>query len=135
MVSHPTIVLQMVIFVIMSSVVMAQKMSWGGNMNLVKEDRMTSLVLMVGEDVDLVCQVEQGGGETLGNMKWSAYGNMVESIKSTVTKVNDNRMTKSYYHLENVTLDMDSNNGYRSHNYWPVEATLAVFTYSEKNIG
>ena len=57
MVSHPTIVLQMVIFVIMSSVVMAQKMSWGGNMNLVKEDRMTSLVLMVGEDVDLVCQV------------------------------------------------------------------------------
>ena len=87
---------------------MAQKMSWGGNMNLVKEDRMTSLVLMVGEDVDLVCQVEQGGGETLGNMKWSANGNMVESIKSTVTKVNSNWITKSYFHLKNATLDIDS---------------------------
>ena len=147
MVSHPTIVLQMVIFVIMSSVVMAQKMSSGGNMNLVKEDRMTSLVLMVGEDVDLVCQVEQARGETLGNMKWSANGNMVESIKSTVTKAKGTWMKKSYLHLGNVTLDMDGMtmqclyeepvliDGHTSHNFWPVEATLAVFTFSGENMG
>ena len=54
---------------------MALKMSWGDNMNLVKEDRMTHLVLMVGEDADHVCQVEQADGKTLGNMKWSANGN------------------------------------------------------------
>ena len=116
-------------------------------MNLVKEDRMTSLVLMVGEDVDLVCQVEQARGETLGNMKWSANGNMVESIKSTVTKAKGTWMKKSYLHLGNVTLDMDGMtmqclyeepvliDGHTSHNFWPVEATLAVFTFSGENMG
>ena len=64
-------------------------MSWGDNMNLVEEDRMTYLVVMVGEDADLVCHVEQAGRKIVGNMKWSTNGNIVESKnKPTVTKVN-----------------------------------------------
>ena len=65
MLSNPKIALRAVIFDIFTSSVMAQKMSWGENMNLVKEDRITYLVLMVAEDADLVCQVELTGGETL----------------------------------------------------------------------
>ena len=99
----------MVTFVIMSSVVMAQKMSWGDNMNLVRKDRITYLVLMVGEDADLVCQVAKASGIILGNIKWSTNGNMVKNKnKLTITKVNGNWMTKSYFHLDNVTLDIDS---------------------------
>ena len=72
---------------------------------------------------------------------------MVESIKSTVTKAKGTRMTKSYLHLGNVTLDKDGMtvqcmyeeavriDGHTSHNYWPVEATMAVFTYSGENMG
>ena len=148
MVAHPTMVLQMVIFVIISFVVMAQKMSWSDNINLVKEDRITYLVVMLGEDADLVCQVEQAGRKTVGNMKWSTNGNMVENkIKPTVTRVNSNWMTRSYLHLGNVTLDMDGMtmqclyeepvliDGHTSHNFWPVEATLAVFTFSGENMG
>jgi hypothetical protein len=148
LVAHPTMVLQMVIFVIMSSVVLAQKMSWGDNMNLVKEDRITYLVVMVGEDADLVCQVEKGGRKIVGNMKWSANGNMVESKnKTTVAKVNGNWMKKSNFYLDNVTLDKDGMivqcryeeavllDGHRSNSYWSIEATIVVFTYSGENMG
>ena len=139
MVEHPTIVLKMVIFVIISSVVMAQKMSWGDNMNLVKEDRITYLVVMVGEDVDIVCQVEQAGRKIVGNMKWSTNGNMVENkVKPTVTRVNSNWMTRSYLHLGNVTLDKDGMtvqcmyeeavriDGHTSHNYWLLWLSLLI---------
>jgi hypothetical protein len=139
-------VLQMVIFVIFSSLVMAQKMSWGDNMNLETEDNITYLVVMVGEDADLVCQVQKAGRKIVGNMKWSKNGNLLGN-KARVTKANSNGMTKSYFHLGNVTLDMNGMtlqcryeetvliDGYRSHSYWAEEATMAVFNYAGENMG
>ena len=56
-------------------------------------------------------------------------------------------MKKSNLHLGNVTLDKDGMtvkcvyeeavliDGYSSYSYWPVEATMAVFTYSGENMG
>ena len=141
---HKTVIFILVSFV---TVVAAEKMSWGDNLNMVKEDMINYLVVMVGEDADLLCQVEQAGRKTNGNLKWSTNGNMVEiKKKATVTKVNGNWLRKSTFQVSNVTLDMNGVtvecvyeeavliDGHSSSSYWSAEAVLAVFSFSGENM-
>jgi hypothetical protein len=67
--------------------------------------------------------------------------------KATVIRINGKWMKRSYFRLDNVTLDNSGLtvqcmykeavliDGHTCINYWPVEATLAVITYPQENIG
>eukprot|EP00092_Neocalanus_flemingeri_P005885 GFUD01006334.1.p1 GENE.GFUD01006334.1~~GFUD01006334.1.p1 ORF type:complete len:582 (-),score=133.69 GFUD01006334.1:109-1854(-) len=123
---------------LMASPVSCVQMDWGENPNLVKESKpiqgrehIKLLVALVGESIDLECQV-LFTSQPIGKITWKNNGaSMINSEKYIVETNQDGVFVEEHFKIDKVTEDMDGSTltcGYAKGEYADrVEAVLTVF--------
>ena len=125
------------------SLVVSEKMTWEDNLDMVKESDTNQLVLLHGQNIDIVCQVNQASDG--GHIKWSMDGKPFKNPdKPILTKEKGDWLMKSHLKLVNVTEEMDGVtveciysqfiviDKFGSWNSWTLQTVVNVFTVTEE---